>query len=503
MTGRRPTVPNWLRARSLRHRLLIGATLLATIAVLASQVIGVVVLRSWLLSRVDEQLEDFRPPRPEVMRGPAPGEPDGDDRRLPSDFRVYFYGPDGELRKSLGSGPESGPELSGSAGGPASGFEEPTTVPAGSGGGSWRVLRQDVPGEGSALVALPLDTLQGAVSKLLWLNSALLLATVVGLVAVGRWVVHLGLLPLTRMERTAGAIAEGNLELRLRETDPHTEIGRLGRVLNSMIERLRAALRERESSEARLRRFVADAGHELRTPLTSMRGFAELVLKHESLPAEQRHEAHRMIEQNAERMSLLVEDLLLLAKLDQEPVYDREEVDLLSVSADAISGSAHRDSSSRVRLNPLRPDAVELESVRVVGDSHRLRQVVGNLVSNALAHTPPEADIGVRVGTAPASRADGGLDGPGRWSSGPELTAGAPTAIVEVTDSGPGLTPEQAGQVFDRFYRADAARSREHGGSGLGLAIAAAIAGNHGGRIELDTRPGRGATFRLVLPGAY
>ncbi|WP_092628847.1 sensor histidine kinase [Actinopolyspora mzabensis] len=493
------TVPGWLRARSLRRRLLIGATLLATIAVLASQVIGVVVLRSWLLGRVDEQLEDFRPPRPEVIGGPVPGEPDG-ERRLPSDFRVYFYTPSGELRKSLGSGPENGPELR--PGGSISEYREPTTVPARSGGGSWRVLRQDIPGEGSAVVALPLDTLQGAVSKLLWLNSALLLATVVGLIAVGRWVVRLGLLPLTRMERTAGAIAEGNLDLRLRETDPHTEIGRLGRVLNTMIERLRAALRERESSEARLRRFVADAGHELRTPLTSMRGFAELVLKHESLPVEQRHEAHRMIEQNAERMSLLVEDLLLLAKLDQEPVYHREEVDLLSVTADAISGTAHRGSSSRVRLDPLRPDATELESVRVIGDSHRLRQVVGNLVSNALSHTPPDTDIRVRVGTSPASSATGGLNGPERWASGPELATGTPSAIVDVTDSGPGLTSEQAGQVFDRFYRADAARTREHGGSGLGLAIAAAIAGNHGGRIELDTHPGRGATFRLVLPEA-
>ncbi|SFE12696.1 two-component system, OmpR family, sensor kinase [Actinopolyspora alba] len=496
------TVPDWLRARSLRRRLLIGATLLATIAVLASQVIGVVVLRSWLLSRVDEQLEDFRPPRPEAIGGPVPGEPDDGQRRLPSDFRVYFYTPSGELRKSLGSGPENGPELRAGQAGNFSEYREPTTVPAESGGGSWRVLRQDIPGEGSAVVALPLDTLQGAVSKLLWLNSALLLATVVGLIAVGRWVVRLGLLPLTRMERTAGAIAEGNLDLRLRETDPHTEIGRLGRVLNTMIERLRSALRERESSEARLRRFVADAGHELRTPLTSMRGFAELVLKHESLPAEQRHEAHRMIEQNAERMSLLVEDLLLLAKLDQEPVYDREEVDLLSVTADAISGTAHRGASSRVRLDPLRPDATELESVRVIGDSHRLRQVVGNLVSNALSHTPPETDIRVRVGTAPAGSTTGGLNGPDRWVSGPELVAGTPTAIVDVTDSGPGLSPEQAGQVFDRFYRADAARTREHGGSGLGLAIAAAIAGNHGGRIELDTRPGQGATFRLVLPEA-
>ncbi|NYH79203.1 two-component system OmpR family sensor kinase [Actinopolyspora biskrensis] len=490
-------VTDLLRARSLRRRLLIGSTVLATIAVLLSQVIGVLVLRSWLLSRVDQQLEDFVPPPPEMAHGGPPAE--RAPEHLPSDFQLYFYR-NGELRNSLGTGSGDGPRLPDSTAGLPSSFGDPATVPATSGSGSWRVLHRDAPGNTTAVVALPLDTLEGAMSKLIWLNAALLLATVIGLFTVGRWVVRLGLLPLTRMENTAAAIADGDLELRLRETDPHTEIGRLGRVLNTMIERLRTALREREASENRLRRFVADAGHELRTPLTSMRGFAELVLKHESLPARQRQEAHRMIERNAERMSRLVEDMLLLAKLDREPTYDRESVELLSVAADVVSDRAPRESARRVLLDSLHADAEELESAPVVGDSHRLSQVVGNLVSNALAHTPSESDVHVRVGCTTARAESGGVDRPGRWGSAPELGPGTRIAVVEVADNGPGLSAEQAGQVFERFYRADPARSREQGGSGLGLAIAAAIAGAHSGRIELDTAPGDGCVFRLVVP---
>jgi two-component system OmpR family sensor kinase len=378
----------------------------------------------------------------------------------------------------------------------------PATLAAVSGSGHWRALLQSGPDGSSAVVALPLDTVDGAMSKLLWLDAAVLGATALLLVAAGRWVVRLGLLPLTRMEGTAQAITDGELDLRLPDTHPRTEIGRLGHVLNTMLDRLQQALRAHEASEARLRRFVADAGHELRTPLTAIKGFTELALRHPQSPDEQR-EANRLVAQNAERMTLIVDDLQLLTTLDREPSYQREPVDLLSVGADAVSTAALHHPSHPIDLGPLRTPADptgtrDLEVVEVLGDAHRLRQVIAALLANAHTHTPPGTPIHIRVGTARAG--DCGTDRPGRTSASPALRPGTPVNVIEVADEGPGLPPDHAEKVFERFYRADPSRSRAHGGSGLGLSIAASIADGHGGRLELDTEPGQGSTFRLVLP---
>lgn len=498
----------WVRGRpiSLRRRLMLGATLLAVVAVVASQTIAYAVLRSWLLGRVDEQLSEFPPFSDRLAAaidaGVLPAQPPQPGTQLPSDFHLYFYDRSGRLSQFfLGGGTKSAPEL------PASADElrrrlrsdRHATLPAVAGDGHWRVRRGTAPGGQTFIVALPLDTVEGAMSKLLWLDAVVLVVTLTGLVVIGRWVVRLGLLPLTRMERTAERITAGRPDLRIADTDPYTEIGRLGRVLNTMLERLQGAIREREASEARLRRFVADAGHELRTPLTSIQGFAELSLRHGELPASERREADRMIRQNAERMSLLVDDLLLLAKLDQEPTYRSDPVELLAVAADAVSAAAVHHPGRSVHLGTLAGDAAELEVVETTGDPHRLRQVVGNLVSNALCHTPLETPVHVRVGTATAGDRCG-ADLPGRTSPSPPFPEGTPVCVVEVGDKGPGLSPDDAAHVFERFYRVDPARSRDHGGSGLGLAIAAAIAQNHGGRLELDSGIGQGCTFRLVLP---
>jgi two-component system OmpR family sensor kinase len=455
-------------------------TLLAAVAVLTAQTIGFVVLRSWLLDRVDQQLTEFvLPDRVFADRDPLPARPAPDSVTLPSDFRVTFYAASGGERGTLGSGDKPGPKL------PSSTSElhltpgRQSTMPAQSGDGHWRVLWQDGTNNTGYVVALPLDTVEGAMDKLLILNVGVLAVAVVGLIAVGRWVVRLGLLPLTRMERTAQDITAGDLSLRLADTDPRTETGRLGTVLNDMLDRLQQALRQREFSETRLRRFVADAGHELRTPLTSIQGFAELALRHPDRPADQRREGDEQVVRNAERMNLLVDDLLLLAKLDQEPEYRRVPVDLLSLAADAVSAAAVRAGGGhRITLSPLDATAkdAELDVVEAVGDPDRLLQVVNNLLSNALVHTPPGTPVDVRVGRTRAGVA------------------------IEVADQGPGLPPEEAERVFERFYRVDPSRSRDQGGSGLGLAIAAAIAQGHGGRLELDTAPGRGCTFRLVVP---
>ncbi|WP_053755095.1 sensor histidine kinase [Streptomyces sp. MMG1533] len=494
--------------RSLRRRLILGVTLLATAAVLTSEVIGFVVLRSWLLDRVDQQLVEFHPPAPAFRdaldnRLPAPQERPS---MLPSDFRVYFYDTSGRrLNDSLGSEDKPGPRLSGSAQNLGLRDGYPETVSAVSGDGRWRVLRNPGPDGMSAVVALPLDTVDGATSKLLWLNAVLLVVTIAALLALARWVVRLGLLPLTRMERTAADITAGQLGLRLADTDARTEIGRLGRVLNTMLDRLQRALLEREASEARLRRFVADAGHELRTPLTAIQGYAELALRPEQRPTRERREANRLIAQNAERMSLLVDDLQLLATLDREPSYRRQPVDLLSLAADAVSAAAVHSGSHPVDLGPLHtPDdpagTHELDLAETVGDPHRLRQIVENLLSNARTHTPAGTRVHVRVGTTEVGPRTGGVDRPGRTSASPPLPERLPISVIEVADEGPGLAPVDAEHVFERFYRADPARSRAQGGSGLGLSIAAAIAEGHAGRLELDTGPGEGCTFRLVLP---
>ena len=504
----RPRIP---RPRTLRGRLVLGATLLATVAVLVAQTIGFLVLHAWLLDRVDQQLSDYAPSPQALAAGLPAGLPAGVPTppkgnvavALPSDFRLSFYDSSGHLIGTRGAGPAPGPDLPADLAGLPLQTGEYITVPATSGNGRWRVRLDTSLKDTNIVVALPLATVDATTSKLLWLNAFLLLATVAALIVASRWVVRIGLLSLTRMERTAAQVTAGDLTLRLPDTDPRTETGRLSQVLNTMLDRLQGALREREASEARLRRFVADAGHELRTPLTSIQGFADLGLRHQDLPTLQRQEGNRLIAQNAARMRLLVEDLLLLARLDEEPAYRRESVDLLAIAADAVTAASVHRPVHPVSLDPLSAGAAELEVVQTHGDADRLRQVVGNLLTNALTHTPPGTPVHVRVGTGLAGAGSGGVDCAGRASTAPPLGEGTPICVIEVADEGQGLTAEQAERVFERFYRADPSRSRHQGGSGLGLAIAATIAEGHSGRLELDISPGHGSTFRLVLPRDY
>jgi two-component system OmpR family sensor kinase len=266
-----------------------------------------------------------------------------------------------------------------------------------------------------------------------------------------------------------------------------------------MLDRLQEALRRRQASEERLRQFVADAGHELRTPLTTIQGFAQLALRGGDLPTADRTEADRLIAQNAERMTMLVDDLLLLTMLDEKPVHRREQVDLLAVAAETISATSSRHHDRPVSLHPLSGQG-DLESVVVTGDAHRLRQVATNLLDNALTHPAPGTSVEVRVGLAMSGPAGGGTDRPGRSGGSPPLPEGLPVGVLEVSDDGPGLQADEAGRVFERFYRVDRARARDRGGAGLGLAIASTIAADHGGRLEVDTEAGSGCTFRLVLP---
>jgi two-component system, OmpR family, sensor kinase len=299
----------------------------------------------------------------------------------------------------------------------------------------------------------------------------LLVSVVVVLVvlALTLWTVRLGLRPLDDMTDTARAIAGGELRRRVRRSDERSEVGRLGAALNGMLGQIEAAFAERSASETRLRRFVADASHELRTPLTSIRGYAELLRKGSLEDEAARRRAAERIEHEATRMSTLVDDLLLLARLDQGRPLERESVDLCRVAAEAAEVARAADPSHPLTTDLPRPVVVE-------GDAGRLRQVVDNLLENARVHTPAGTPVTLSV-----HRHNG-------------------TAELVVADRGPGIGGDEAGRVFDRFHRGAEARGRP--GTGLGLSIVAALAAAHGGRARVGPAPGGGAEFVVELPVA-
>ena len=280
--------------------------------------------------------------------------------------------------------------------------------------------------------------------------------------------VRIGLRPLVAIEHTAAAIGAGDLSKRVERAEPRTEIGRLGLALNAMLGQIEHAFRAREASEEKLRRFVADASHELRTPLAAVRAYAELFKRGASARPDDLERAMSGISRESERMSLLVEDLLLLARLDEGRPLERSPVDLREVVGEAVETAR--------TVEPSRPISLEAEPAVVLGDRDRLRQVLDNLLANVRAHTPPGSAVQVRV------------------------TRNAASAVIEVEDTGPGLGEQEVEQVFERFHRGDPSRSRSSGGVGLGLSIVAAVAEAHGGSASVDSVPGEGSTFRIKLP---
>jgi two-component system OmpR family sensor kinase len=289
-------------------------------------------------------------------------------------------------------------------------------------------------------------------------------------------VVSQSLQPLMEVEQTAAAIAAGQLDRRVPERDPRTEVGRLSLALNGMLAQIQAAVASSQtsaglarSSEERMRRFITDASHELRTPLTTIRGFAELYRQGAVSDIEQ---TMSRIESESRRMGLLVEDLLLLARLDAQRPLESQRVDLLALAADAVHDTRAIAPQRRITV-----DVVEGPGIpQVLGDEARLRQVLSNLMVNAVQHTPDTADITVRVGTK---------DG---------------DAVLEVIDDGPGMAEQDAQRVFERFYRADSSRARSSGGSGLGLSIVDSLVRAHGGTVAVMTAPGQGCRFYVSLP---
>ncbi|MFI7451516.1 sensor histidine kinase [Nonomuraea sp. NPDC049714] len=455
---------------TLRARLVVAMLGLTTLALTLVNVFGITLLRDTMVQRVDQQLTGLTKVSGQRVMAIRPGlPPPGEmgnvlEKRLASVIRIYVFGPDGDLVSALPRHNAPGPELGDVH------YGAPYTV-AGSDGPSWRVLATPADDGTTWVFAQSLAEVEQTQTSNVAIATAVsaLVLLLLGLAADA--VVRLGLRPLTRMERTAGHIARGDFASRVPAPDGHTEAGRLGTAMNVMLDRVESEIAARTASESRMRRFLADASHELRTPLTSVRGFAELYRR----GGADTGEMMGRIEDEASRMGVLVNDLMTLAQLDEERPLDRRPVDLLEVAAESIRDARVRVPDRQVRLAGFDDSLVP---VSVVGDEARLRQVAANLVGNALTHTPADASVTVRVG-----RRQG-------------------MAVLEVADTGPGVPPEHVPHVFDRLYRVNPGRTRGSGGAGLGLAIVAAIVHAHGGEVELDSRPGEGSTFRVLLPGS-
>jgi two-component system OmpR family sensor kinase len=448
---------------TLRARLVLGLLALATIALAAAGTVTYRELGNSLVDQKNEQLrqvakiEDFS----FVARGIIPV-------NLPAGTYIALYGFDGHIWVD---------NMYGLGGAPSNPGDKPT-VPSGlsydetftTSSPHYRgVVVRDAPTGRLVAIAVSMRDADNTLHRLFVVELIVCLIVLAGLALLAYWVVQLGLRPLHQMQETAGAIAAGDYSQRVEIEDATTEVGQLGIALNEMMGKIEHAFAERTASEDRLRRFVGDASHELRTPLTSIRGYAELFRRGAAERPEDLEKAMRRIEEEAARMGVMVDDLLLLARLDQKRPIEHQPVDLARITSDAVDDTR---TVAPDRIIDYTPNG----SIMVSGDEVRLRQVLANLLTNAVRHTPPNTPVHVQV------------------------TGDDNEAVIEVRDEGPGMAPEDAARVFERFWRADSSRTRASGGTGLGLAIVSAIAEAHGGRAEVLTAPGAGAAFRVHLP---
>ena len=480
---------------SLRARLILTLVLLAGVGLLVLGAATYAALRSFELHRIDEQATAAvgQAERQFERTGGvgAGGPPSGSDTHERDEHRPG--GPPGSVNLAPAGTYAQQRDASGAVIGSGvlglpQGETEPaapklpaslsagdrTTVDAvGSSELRYRVYAAVASGDAGRMtvVAVPFTDIEATLERLLVVEALVIGGVLAALAAAGWWLVRLGLRPLDRISATAGAIAAGDLSRRVERAEPRTEVGRLGLSLNAMLARLEQAFAERRASEERLRRFLADASHELRTPLASIRGYAELFRIGAAREGPDVEKAMTRIEDEAARMGVLVEDLLALARLDEVRDAHREPVDLGELAADAVGDARAVAPGREIELLGAGNGAVVVD-----GDPHQLRQVLANLVRNALVHTPAGTPIEVSLAT-----------------SGREAT-------LAVRDHGPGLPTTDPSELFDRFWRADPGRGRGRAGAGLGLAIVAGIVHAHGGRATAADADGGGARFEVVLP---
>jgi two-component system OmpR family sensor kinase len=484
--GRRsPDHDRGLRAVTLRLRLVIALLVLVTVGL---AVFGFTTYGLYARSQYDRLDDEIRASVPPVTGAlferagfdrPGPSRPAGEpDPRLLTTY-AQLIGADGTVDATLPGSGDDEPDLpddltAGSSESGRSPHERLFSTGSVDGSTRWRVLVTSEPDflDYTVVVAVPMNDVRSSLERLVIIEASAA-AVLLALLGAGAWLVlRRGLRPLERMSAAAGTITAGDLAARVEPADGRTEVGQLGLAINTMLDDLEVAFRQREASEARLRQFLADASHELRTPLTSIQGFAELFrLGTQSADSGNgrldQATMMRRIEDESTRMRHLVDDLLLLARLDETRPASHGPVDLAVLAADACSDAVAADPGRPVTLDAPEP-------VVVLGDEDHLRQAIGNLVANALRHTP--AGTPVEVG---AHLADG-------------------RAAVTVRDRGAGLDDEALAHAFDRFWRSDSARSGA--GAGLGLSIVAGIAAEHGGTASVANAADGGAAFTLDLP---
>ncbi len=473
----------WWQRLSLRARLLTVLTALLVIALFATGVLTLTVLKPVLVDQKDRQLREALADPRGLQNILAPRSPfSGSDG--PSQFYVELVDADGTVLRVDGPGRGDGspPALGTITHAEAERREgTPYDVASSDGSVTWRALtvpgRLQSTGEPvTVTVALPLDDVTDAVSQLGLRLIALGLLVTAACVLLGWLAVRRAFRPLLDVEDVTAAFAAGDTTRRVTDDWPGTEVGRLGGAVNGMLDEIETTLAAREASEAKMRRFVGDASHELRTPLAAVRGFAELYRMGAVPTPDDVANAFRRIEDEATRMGGLVEDLLVLARMDAQRPLQHRPVDLLVLAADAAHDARALAPDRKVSLTGI-DGAGEARPTPTTGDEPTLRQVATNLIANAIRHTPRGSPISIEVG-----------------SRGHE-------AVLRVVDHGPGVPPEQAQQIFERFFRADPSRTRSTGGgSGLGLAIVAAIVQAHGGAARVLPTRGGGATFEVSLP---
>jgi two-component system, OmpR family, sensor kinase len=497
--GLRQAIGRFTARTPLRVKLITALLALLIAALACISIAGIFVFRNYLVNKTDRELTGLFSyahstlvPQPGQVFVNAAGQ------------YIEAFVPSGQ---QLAPGPHAGadqlPKVPSSPAWLDANAGRLVTVPALAGDGAWRILTEQVTFTdqytgtvipGTLVVGANLGDINQTIGRLISIDLIVGGIVVLVLAVVAVAVVRASMRPLAEIEQTAGVIAAGDLSRRVPDRDPRTEVGSLGRSLNIMLAHIEAAFSAQAESEAtarrsesRMRQFAADASHELRTPLTAIKGFAEYYRQRGGVAANgsegelNREDLDRImnrVETEATRMGVLVDDLLLLARIDQQRPLELRPVDMLALAADAVQDASVIAPDREVRLT-VGHDTAFL----VVGDEARLRQVVGNLMSNALTHTPDGTPIQVHVRS-------GVLD-PGHR---------IPAVVLEVVDHGPGMSPDQAQRVFERFYRADQTRARQTGGTGLGLAIVSALVSAHGGTVAVDTEPGRGATFRVSLP---
>ncbi|MCP3804870.1 HAMP domain-containing histidine kinase [Allokutzneria sp. A3M-2-11 16] len=454
----------------LRRRMLLVMVVLSAVAMTSVATLIFTSMRSFLLQRTDEQLDLVRVPLGAKLAGEQIKEPPQEIRHSLVNIFGVVRGPDGrfgpETRLGAGTSPADRPVLD-----DLPEIGSPKSV-EGHAGVRYRLAAYSAfsPQQGTLYVAIPLTDVDATLDRLFVLVVVITAGVLLALLAFALSLVRMGLRPLDEMEATATAIASGEFHRRVAYVDKTTEVGRLGLALNTMLGRIEDALDQRSRSEQRLRTFVADASHELRTPLTSILGYAQMFHRGAADDPDDLHTVMRRIEDESSRMARLVEDLLVLARLDEGRPPRRAEVDVAALCRDAVlDAGAHEP--GRVITGP------GDEPVLVFADADQLRQVLANLLRNAVKHTPPGTPVEVVL-----------------TKVGGEIT-------IDVVDHGPGIPAEYHERVFDRFFRVAAGRERDSGGAGLGLSIAAAVVRAHGGKISVVDTPDGGATFRLVLSG--